>query len=90
MNKHYKLNVFGRVQGVGYRFACMEAAYKFNVKGFVKNRHDRSVYIEAEGKVEDINKFREWCKKGPMWARVNEVKEVEGDFQSFKSFDIIR
>lgn len=78
------------MQGVGFRFSCMEVAYKFNVKGFVRNRSDRSVYIEAEGEEPELNAFREWCARGPVWARVNEVSEEEGEIQNFSSFEIAR
>ncbi|MCB2220395.1 MAG: acylphosphatase [Bacteroidetes bacterium] len=88
MKKHYKIRVRGKVQGVGFRFSCMEAAYKYNIKGFVRNRSDRSVYIEAEGEEENLNAFREWCAKGPVWARVVEVEQEEGEVQDFNSFEI--
>jgi acylphosphatase len=47
--KHYKIKITGRVQGIGLRFSAMQIAYRFEVKGFVQNLKDGSVYIEAEG-----------------------------------------
>jgi len=88
MKKHFKIRVRGKVQGVGFRFSCMEVAYKHDIKGFVRNRSDRSVYIEAEGEEDNLAAFREWCAKGPVWARVNEIEEEEGDLQNFTSFEI--
>lgn len=90
MKKHFKITVRGKVQGVGFRFSCMEEAYKHDVKGFVRNRSDRSVYIEAEGEETALNAFREWCTKGPVWARVSQVEEEEGEMQNFSSFEIAR
>jgi acylphosphatase len=88
MKKHVNFHIAGKVQGVGFRFSCMEAAYKYNVRGFVKNRSDRSVYIEAEGEEEDLEKFRQWCRKGPLWARVNQFREEPGELKNFESFEI--
>jgi acylphosphatase len=91
MKKHIKFQIRGRVQGVGFRFSCMEAAYKFNIKGFVMNNPDRkSIYIEAEGEEDDLNEFRKWCNKGPVWARIKDCSEVEGELKHFTSFEIRR
>jgi len=68
----------------------MEAAYRFGVTGFVKNKKDGSVYIEAEGPEENIQSFVEWCHKGPTWARITKVDIEQGDIQNFKSFEIVR
>ncbi|MFU8844045.1 MAG: acylphosphatase [Bacteroidales bacterium] len=91
MKKHVRFHIRGRVQGVGFRFSCMEAAYKFNIKGFVKNNPDhKSVYVEAEGEEEDLNKFRQWCNKGPLWAKIRECREEQGELKHFTSFEILR
>ncbi len=90
MKKHIKLIVHGKVQGVGYRFSCLEAAYRYGVNGFVKNRSDGTVYIEAEGENEKIAEFIKWCSKGPLWARVSELEEEQGTLENFSSFEIKR
>ena len=90
MNKHINFTITGKVHNVGFRFSCMEIAYRFGIKGSVRNRRDGSLYVEAEGTDEELSKFREWCKKGPMWARVNEVTEESGELKDYKSFDIIK
>ncbi|MCD4682779.1 MAG: acylphosphatase [Bacteroidales bacterium] len=91
MKKLFKLVIRGKVHGVGFRFSCMEAAYRFGVKGFVRNKSDGSVYVEAEGMEENLNLFRQWCRKGPLWAQVNEIEEEEiNGIKDYKSFDIIK
>lgn len=90
MIKHKKLTVSGKVQGVGYRFSCMEKAYQLNIKGFVKNQKDGTVFVEAEGASEDLDKFAEWCRRGPVWARVSGLDEQEGEVQGYTSFEINR
>ena len=44
----------GRVQGVGFRYTAMQVAREFEVSGFVKNLADGRVYLEAEGRAEEV------------------------------------
>ncbi len=46
------LRVTGRVQGVGFRYYAQKKALELGVNGYVRNRPDGSVYIEAEGMIE--------------------------------------
>jgi acylphosphatase len=45
----YKIRVSGHVQGVGYRWSAAREARTRDIKGYIKNLSDGSVYIEAEG-----------------------------------------
>jgi acylphosphatase len=65
------LQVFGRVQGVGFRYYTQKKADEFGIHGFAKNRPDGSVYIEAEGEEGLLEAFVFWCEEGPAWARVS-------------------
>lgn len=87
--KHLNIIVKGRVQRVGFRFRTMEAAYKYGVSGIVMNQDDNSVYIEAEGEAEALEKFLAWCQRGPLGAKVEEVAVSEGAMKSYTSFEII-
>ena len=88
--KHYKIKITGRVQGIGLRFSAMQIAYRFDVKGYVQNLKDGSVYIEAEGEEENIDRFLQWCRTGPLGARIANTDFTEGEVKNFKSFDIVR
>lgn len=75
-----KIRVTGLVQGVGFRFFTMMIANELNIKGMAENHYDGSVYIEAGGAVEDIEKFIEELKKSPGPAsKVDEVIVKEDD-----------
>lgn len=87
---NYRIVVKGVVQGVGYRFNAQAIAHKYNLTGFVKNQHDGSVLIYAEGTDENINKFIEWCYVGPLNAEVTEVHAEEQDFVGYQTFEIKR
>lgn len=85
---HKNIHVLGRVQGVGYRYAAKEQAKYFRIKGYVKNMHDGSVYIEAEGKSENINEFIYWCRQGPPFANVTSIEVSDGEVKNYSFFDV--
>ncbi len=88
MKKHLNIQISGKVQKVGFRFYSMQAAYKYNLKGYSKNMMDGSVLIEAEGEEEDLNGYLLWCKNGPPGSKVTDVKVEEGDIIGFTEFEI--
>jgi len=69
--------VHGRVQGVGYRDAAVQAAFTLGVKGWVRNRSDGTVEAHAQGAPDEVDRFVEWCKRGPPLARVSKVDARE-------------
>jgi acylphosphatase len=69
----YKIIVTGRVQGVGFRQACLRKAHYIGVFGYVKNLPDGSVYIEGEGNPEQLNLLVDWCRRGPIFGSVEDM-----------------
>jgi acylphosphatase len=69
----YKIHITGQVQGVGFRWSAASEARNRDIKGFVKNLSNGSVYIEVEGFREQLNEYIEWCKKGPGFGFVESV-----------------
>lgn len=49
----------GRVQGVGFRFACAQAARPLGVTGWVRNEEDASVLLEAQGAPAELDDLLE-------------------------------
>ena len=80
---HYNIRINGRVQGVGFRFSARNIAKAYGIKGFVRNEPDGSVYIEAEGEEENMNRFIIWCRKGPAMSYVTDVSVEKGDIVPF-------
>jgi len=68
--------VRGRVQGVGFRWFVRERARQLGVRGWVRNRTDGSVEIEAEGDAVAIEQLRASLAAGPPGARVAAVDEL--------------
>lgn len=88
MTRHYNIIVKGKVQRVSYRFCTHAQALKCNLTGYVKNLHNGDVYIEAEGKEEDINKLIDWCYVGSPLSRVTEVIAEESEVKNFETFEV--
>ena len=47
----------GRVQGVGFRATAQHLAAGLHVSGFVRNLHDGSVELEAQGQPDEIQRL---------------------------------
>ncbi len=89
MLKHLQIKIFGKVQGVSFRYYGREKAGELDLWGFIRNESDGTVYFEVEGEEEKLKKFLEWCHKGPDTAFVQKVEFVFGtDLKNFKEFKV--
>ena len=82
------IHVNGRVQGVGFRYFTRQKAQMHNITGFVTNKPDGSVYIEATGEENDIDVFVDYIRIGPSMARVQELDIQDYKVISFIGFSI--
>ncbi len=83
------LKIFGDVQGVNFRYFSQETARKLGLVGWVRNAKDGTVECAVEGEKENLEKFLEWAKRGPKWAKVEKVEERWGECKNeFKEFEI--
>ncbi|HEX6457232.1 MAG TPA: DNA polymerase ligase N-terminal domain-containing protein [Solirubrobacterales bacterium] len=71
-----RATVRGRVQGVGFREACVRRARELGVLGWVRNADDGSVLVHAEGETEAVEALAAFLREGPRGAQVSGV-EVE-------------
>lgn len=83
-----KGKIYGRVQGVFFRKYAREKAQELNINGFVKNESDGTVYFEAEGEKENIERFKQWCSKGSPGAKVTKVETEDSVLKNYKNFQI--
>lgn len=87
---HYNIKVTGRVQGVWFRDSTRRKASELGISGFVRNERDGSVFIEAEGAPESLNKLIEWCREGPPNAKVEDVATEQASLRNYAGFEIRR
>jgi len=80
------LNIFGQVQGVGFRYRFSEQAQRLGITGWVRNRRGGSVEAMIAGTPETVEAMISWARAGPPAARVErvEVGAAEGAFAGFE------
>lgn len=85
-----KLTIYGKVQGVAYRYSTKQQADRLGVKGIVRNQADGTVYAEIEGTATQLEAMLAWCRQGPPLAEVNRIEVVNGPERQYQTFTIIR
>ncbi len=82
-----KYVIFGRVQGVGFRFFAENWAHRLGLSGYVKNCTDGTVEAYAIGDVAALEEFKDHLAEGPRSARVDRIQECEEQVRSnYKRF----
>ena len=71
--KRLRAIVTGRVQGVGYRASAAHEARRLGVRGWVSNRYDGAVELEAQADGTVLETFLVYLRHGPPGARVKSV-----------------
>lgn len=87
MNRRLTLQIYGLVQGVGYRYVSQLEAKKRGFTGQVNNLDDGSVKLVVEGPEKDLKEFADWCYNGVGPAQVRKVEQswsdATGEFSDF-------
>jgi acylphosphatase len=68
-----RLQITGRVQGVGFRYAMQDEAARLGVNGWVRNRSDGSVEALLQGEADAVEALTAWARRGPPGAHVAEM-----------------
>lgn len=89
MEKALAINIYGLVQGVGFRYQAQKMAIKLGLSGWVKNLADGSIYIECRGNQSELDQFVAWCHLGPAGAKVSSVNSREILLKDFSGFKIL-
>ena len=87
--KGLHLLIFGTVQGVFFRKSTLQKATELKLTGWVRNRKDGTVEVQAEGSEEALIQLLQWCGKGPPRSKVEKVSTQWSKFSGqFTSFEI--
>ena len=81
VRKHMK--VYGRVQGVGFRYSARYCALELGLAGWVRNEWDGSVEMEVQGAERQIHRLMQMLNSG-KFISIEKIEEkmipmVEGD-----------
>ena len=68
--------VTGRVQGVGFRWWTQRQAQRLGLRGYVANRPDGSVEVQAAGTAHALAQLKHLLQRGPSGAQVSEVASL--------------
>jgi acylphosphatase len=68
--------IFGRVQGVGFRWHTVQRARTLGLEGRVWNRPDGSVEVHARGPDVELEALGHWLEEGPVAASVTRVESL--------------
>jgi acylphosphatase len=71
--------VRGRVQGVGFRWFVEREAHILGIAGWVRNNHDGSVEVLAQGTRDQLSGLHSRLREGPRAARVDAVEVSEAN-----------
>src|SRR6266568_8340866 len=71
--------VRGRVQGVGFRWFVEREAHILGVAGWVRNNHDGSVEVLAQGTRDQLSGLHSRLREGPRAARVDHVEVSDAE-----------
>ena len=85
-----RMTVVGQVQGVGFRWFAKELAGQLGIVGWIRNRHDGDVELEAEAVESVLDEFAARMRTGNASARVEKVVAVTVAPQGGTSFEIRR
>lgn len=83
------LEIFGRVQGVGFRWWTKQKAEALGLSGWVRNRADGSVEAVISGPSATVGKMLEKCGKGPPFARVDDIRSNPCDAPQNPGFETL-
>ena len=77
----------GKVQGVFFRANMQRVARSLDLAGWVRNLPDGRVEAVVEGAENNMAAMLDWCRQGPPYAAVRQVKITEepysGDYRDF-------
>lgn len=74
MQSRIHIVVSGLVQGVGFRWFAQRRAGAMGLSGYVKNRVDGSVELEAQGERSAVEEFLREVRVGPRSAQVSDCR----------------
>jgi acylphosphatase len=81
--------IYGRVQGVGFRYFAKGTADNLGLRGWVQNLPNESVAVFATGPKKALEQFMHSLKVGPIGSQVADTKfQWLETSEKFKGFEI--
>lgn len=89
MAKRIEAAIYGRVQGVSFRYYTRREAIRLDLTGWVANESDGSVRVVAEGEEDNLKKLIDFLHIGSPGAAVDKVSCTwETTTNKFNNFSV--
>lgn len=86
--KTLKVNIYGRVQGVGFRYFAQKTALAHQINGSVKNEADGSVTMRVTAHSEQLDVFLKAIEVGNGFSRVDCMSIEELPLMEYNDFRV--
>lgn len=83
-----RFTVHGKVVGVGFRSFTQTCADALGLVGWVRNTAVGTVEAHAEGTLDQLREFGFDLSRGPRYARVIRIEEVDAPLEQPSGFSI--
>ena len=85
-----QIKIFGKVQGVGFRYWLQAASAREGISGWVRNLRTGEVEALLTGDSEKVNIVIEMCSMGPPASDVDRISVLDSENSpTTNSFDIL-
>ena len=64
-------------------------AKSLGIKGYVENKTDGSVFVDAEGNVAALENLAKFCQIGTQQSKVIRVQKIQRPIENLKGFRIV-
>jgi acylphosphatase len=79
----------GRVQGVAFRYTCLNEGRRLGLTGWVRNAPNGDVEVWAEGPAAKVDALLAWLRHGPSHARVDRLDyEKRSPLGAYRAFTV--
>lgn len=72
-SKELTAEIYGKVQGVGFRAYLSEQAEELDLVGYAQNMSEGHVEVVAQGEEKKLKTFVKHLKSGPHFAEVSDI-----------------
>ncbi len=79
----------GEVQGVGFRYFVKKKADSLGIYGYVKNKKDGSVFVNAQGNISALERLTKLCQIATPNSKVKNVVKIHKPIENIREFRII-
>lgn len=90
MKKHIDITIEGRLKEKDFNYYCQTGAHKFDLHAIYTNGNDIDIFIQAEGDAENLEKYVEYLRTGPLSSSLISFNTKESEVKDIKGFSSYR